>query len=76
MHYNLIGGSYRWNIFNWKLPRVMIVFMKKVMGNDSMIDTLPWRGIAIVCSGGTADDVSRSIGSVISSHTSVGPACV
>jgi len=41
MHYNLIGWSYRWNIFNWKLKRVMMVFIKEVIGNDFVIGTLP-----------------------------------
>ena len=76
VHYNLISGSCWWNIFNWKLPRVTIVFMKKVIGNDSVVDTLPWGGMVTVSLGGTADDVSRSAGSVICSDTSAGPACV
>jgi len=40
-HYSLIDWSCRWNIFNWKLPRVMMVFMKEIIGNDSIIGTLP-----------------------------------
>ena len=47
----------------------------KIIGNDSVISTLPWGGIAIVCSGGTADDVPKSVGSVIWPDTSAGPAC-
>jgi hypothetical protein len=35
-YYSLIGWSCRWNIFNWKLPRVTMVFMKEIISNDSV----------------------------------------
>ena len=40
-----------------------------------MINTLPWGGMVIDCSGEMADDVPRSVGSATCSETSAGASC-
>ena len=72
-NHNLIGWSCRWNIFNWKLPKVTMI-LKEIIGNDPVTDTLPWGGMAIVWSGGTTEDVPRLTGSVVCPGTSTGSA--
>lgn len=52
-----------------------MVFIEEIIGNDFVIRTLPWRGMAIVYSRGTTDNVPRSTRSVVWPHTSAGPAC-
>ena len=47
----------------------------KFIGNNSMVSTLPWGSMVMICSEETADDVPRSAGSAICLETSVGVSC-
>ena len=51
------------------------MILKEIIRNDPVIGILPWGGMAIVWSGGIADDVPRSTRSMVCLDTSAGSAC-
>ena len=63
-------------IFSTEITKGDDGIYKRALGNNFMIGILPWGGMVIVYSGGTADEVPRSTGSVTCSDTSARSAWV